>query len=138
MYNSLDGNGTQVTIRRAHPWTQAKEAGVARLLRHAARFVKDRGWVQGVSHEGRTGRVDIQGALCLAAKISPYHITESPIDEIARHAPQRQRVLLLAAWELLDGALQEDPVEWNDNIAQTAEEVVGVLENMAGLLEIAL
>ena len=124
--------------RHTHPWTQAKEAGVNRLLRHAARIISEHGWLQGVTVDRRTGRVDIYGALCLAAKIPSYHITDEPVEDMVRHAPQRQRALLLAAWDLLDGALQEDPVLWNDSPGRTVEEVVGALENLANLLEIAI
>lgn len=123
---------------RTHPWTQAKEAGVSRLLWHAAATLKKRGWLQGMPVDTRSGRVDIYGALCLAAKIPAYRITDDSLEEIIKHAPQKQRALLLAAWELLDGALQEDPVEWNDKPERTAEEVIGALENLANLLEITL
>ena len=112
---------------------QSVAVEAAAILREARAVIERRGWARGVSWDPRTGRVDILGAVAVAAGCSPKETLTSPFP--LAHAPIARRVGALTAWEALDATLDEDPVEWNDALERTEQQVAHLLISVATILE---
>jgi len=117
-------------LRSGHPRYQAAGPVVTdvTLIAGALLALAERDWAQG-DYEDALGRVDITGALRLAAGVHPL---ESPWD--------RELDAVLGAEDLLAAALGHDPAEvdagdsiaaWQDHPARTLDEVRALLLDVA-------
>lgn len=99
------------------------------LLDEAANIIRSRGWTQGIAVDPRTKKVDILGAVAIAAGCRESKIFEDGFPLLA--APLTSRVAALRAWEVLDSQLMEDPLTWNDRQGRSSEEVLSLLRNLS-------
>ena len=112
----------------------ARRMGVDQLLFDAASQLERRGWVRGVNHSPRG--IDLVASLALAGGCRCGDLTSlecfvEPFGGI----PEGRRGALDLAWELLQLRLGEDPMVWNDEPGNTAPKVIGVLVDLAGVIE---
>jgi hypothetical protein len=99
------------------------------LLDEAANIIRSRGWTQGIAVDPRTKKVDILGAVSIAAGCRESKIFEDGFPLLT--APLTNRVAALRAWEVLDSHLMEDPLTWNDREGRSSEEVLRLLRNLS-------
>jgi hypothetical protein len=113
------------------------DAGANSVLRRAVEVLVDRGWVQGATRDPRTGRVDVLGAVAIAAGAKIKDVDDRP-DLLTTSVPIARRAVALAAWEALSWAVDADPMAWQDHNERTRAEVVAALNRAAIRLEIAV
>lgn len=99
------------------------------LLDEAANMIRSCGWIQGISIDLKTGKMDMLGALSIVSGCRETRIQDDGFPLL--QAPLSNRVAALKAWESLDCYLMEDPITWNDHAGRTQREVLNVLRTVS-------
>lgn len=115
---------------------QLAKTGAAQLLRSAADIIKDRHLAKGVTRDIGSGRVDILGAIALAAGAKVKDIDDRP-DLLTSSVPPANRAAAAIAWEALEWACGDDPTAWQDRV-DNENDVILMFLIAASRLEIAL
>jgi len=111
--------------------------GAPAVLRKALVVLEQRGWIQGVTRDPSSGRVDLLGAIAIAAGAPIGSVTEQP-DLLQAVVPEAMRPAAYVAWEALEWAVDDDPVAWQDQSERTYSEVMRAIVRAADRLEIAV
>lgn len=111
--------------------------GAPTVLRKALVVLEQRGWIQGVTRDPSSGRVDLLGAIAIAAGAPIGLVTEQP-DLLQVAVPEAMRPAAYVAWEALEWAVDDDPVAWQDKSERTYSEVLRAIVRAADRLEIAV
>lgn len=111
--------------------------GAPAVLYRALATLEQRGWVQGVTRDPATGEVDLLGAIAIAAGSPIGMVTEQP-DLLQAVVPEAMRPAAYVAWEVLEWAVGDDPVHWQDQPERTFAEVKRAIVKAADRLEIAI
>jgi hypothetical protein len=109
--------------------------GAGDVLRHAAMLLIERGWVRGVTRDISTGRVDVLGAIALAAGAKVRDVDDRP-DLLLSAVPMARRAAAAVAWEALEWACGDDPIAWQDR--HDIVDIVTALHAAANRLDIAV
>lgn len=104
------------------------------ILRRAALVLESKGWTQGVSYDPKTKRVDISGAIAVAAGIPIKVIATTEGDPIAKCAPRVKPAVAIVLDEL-EARLNMDITEWNDTPHRTVHQVTRALIAAADALD---
>lgn len=115
---------------------QLAKTGAAKLLRSAADVMTERGLARGVTRDIGSGKVDMMGALALAAGAKVKDIDDRD-DLLTTAVPMANRAAAAVAWEALEWASGGDPLAWQD-IAQSEQDVILMFRIAASRLDIAL
>ena len=113
------------------------DSGAPEVLRGAVRVLRDRGWTQGATRDLETGEVDVLGAVAIAAGAKVSDVDDRP-DLLTSSVPEARRAAALVAWEVLEWAVDGDPVEWQDKGGRRLDDVVKVLNKAAERLTMAV
>jgi hypothetical protein len=106
----------------------AADLEIAQILASAASLLATAGWVRGVLHDPGSGSYDLLGAVAIASGCARSCLYEAEFPLLT--APIARRAYALGAWELLDGELGMDPLDWNDRPERRGAEVVGLLRRL--------
>lgn len=113
------------------------DSGAPGVLKTAIKVLRDRGWSQGATRDLETGEVDILGAVAIAAGAKISEVDDRP-DLLSTSVPPARRAAALIAWETLEWAIDDDPVEWQDRGSTRLSDVVAALTKAADRLSISL
>lgn len=113
------------------------DSGAVKVLRDSIIVLRKRGWSQGATRDLETGAVDVLGAIAIAAGAPIMQVDDRP-DLLMTSVPHAMRAAALIAWETLEWACEDDPVEWQDRGTRRLEEVVKTINKAADRLDIAV
>lgn len=113
------------------------DSGAIEILRNAVQVLRNRGWSQGATRDLETGAVDVLGAIAIAAGAPIMQVDDRP-DLLTSSVPEARRAAALVAWEALEWACDDEPVEWQDRGQRRLEDVVRALNKAADRLDISV
>lgn len=113
------------------------DIGITDLLLNARIILLERGHTKGVTLHPDSGKVDIRGALLLAAGAKPRNVQGFVT------TPEEAKVAtywIPKIYETIDllEAFYGDIEEWNDNPATTEQHIADALQTVANKLRIAI
>jgi hypothetical protein len=118
-----------------NPLGQMADTGAGAVLRLASDLITERGMAKGVTRDISTGRLDVLGAIALAAGAKVKDLDDRP-DLLSVAVPLARRAAAFVAWEALEWVCDDDPVSWQDR--HSLDDVVRALDVAATRLEIAV
>ena len=113
------------------------DAGIASIFKNAITILKERGHTKGATFDPSTGKVDVRGAILLAAGAKPARIAGFVTTPEEANIAQYWIPKVYAAFYMLDN-LFEDMEAWNDNPATTQQMIEAGLQKAANLIEISI
>lgn len=116
--------------------TDYKKLKVPALLREAAQILEQRGWTQGVIYS-EDGRVDLTGAVLLAAYVSPKMLRAQTFIDIEIVVAPAKIATTLGALHILKGLIGDLP-RWNDDPSRTMQDARRLLLQAADMVDIAI
>ena len=101
------------------------------MLSCAAAVLSQRGWTRGVTFDPKNGRVDVLGAIAIAAGVKPQSLLS---DDVLDAIPQALLPGAMFAIEAIESQLNCDLAEWNDQSGQRVDLICRTLNQLASLL----
>lgn len=113
------------------------DAGVSELLEQAANLLRQRGLAKGVRVNPEDGSIDLIAALAITAGAKEGDLMSS-VTLSDFHLIPRNEARFVAAYDVLDAFLMEDPEEWSDRPERTLSEVTRLMSKAAWRLKVAI
>lgn len=113
------------------------EAGVSELLLNATALIRKRGLAKGLRVDPETGNIDLIAALAITAGAAEDELMSSvSLNDFRVIASNEAK--FMAAYEVLDAFLMEDPEQWADHPQTTENQVCDLMVKAAWRLKIAI
>lgn len=113
-----------------------KAAGVQHILNDAALLIERFGLNKGSAIHRVSGKVDIWGAIAVAAGADPRKVQDD-ILQADNYVPRASVGRAIAAYDLITSAVGSDAATWGDDLEDKAV-VVSLLRNLAQQVELAV
>lgn len=113
------------------------DAGIPDILQNAIIILKERGHTKGVTIDPSTGKVDVRGAILLAAGAKPARLAGFTTTPEEANIAQYWIPKVYAAFYVLD-SLFEDMDEWNDSPDTTHQTIEAGLKKAVNLIKISI